>query len=363
MIGGQTFVGDSQGRVTVRLNPNRPVESQARVVVPPRIGKGLRAEFVKWYDRSRRPGGEIIATFNVERRVRLRYVDLDGRRVPTSRIGGAVLKASHGEVTRIPADALDDAVWLQSSRVVPLQGGLEVKPLYYTLRRVDVRGSSVVNRSQLKFFPSREQSIDVPLLFYSARFRAHDHFFGFGIGSAIELEFPDGKRETYAFVDGEVVIPSLPRGDYMVRVKAPGFSFLRPVAMSRDQDLDLEVLSYFDIAVVLLVGLGLTVGLLLVGRPQLLRWVPSARAPRLAAPLLQRMRALPARRASLKVPASISALRARGARRSRGRVPAASNGHRSGRVITVDRRGDANVTMNGRRRQRSLTGLWRSRAG
>jgi hypothetical protein len=71
--------------------------------------------------------------------------------------------------------------------------------------------------------------------------------------------------------NAEVTIPALPRGDYRVKVEAPGFSPYIPISITRDQEASLEVLSYFDVAV-LVVGVGgVTVALLVARRPRLRR--------------------------------------------------------------------------------------------
>ena len=54
-----------------------------------------------------------------------------------------------------------------------------------------------------------------------------------------------------------------------VTVDGPGFSFSRPVRLSRNQEVELEVLSYLDIGLALFVGLAFVIGLPLIRRPDL----------------------------------------------------------------------------------------------
>ena len=255
------FTSDPSGVVSIPVRPGVPLEDQVRVP-PIRLGDGRRAELGAWH------GGN--AGFNVFRRVRLRFTSQDGQPVPTSTITKVTIKASTGAVYRL--DSVNDhtSLWLQSSRVAAFGDRLETKPIYYTFTRVVVRGANVVNDGQQKFFPGRRQDISVHLLFFAARFRAQDALFRFRLGSAVFLRYPDGAWERVPFTDGETRLAKLPRGDYQVRVDGPGYSFTRPMTLSRDQDLDLEVLSFFDLAVVFGVLLAFALGLLFIGRPHLL---------------------------------------------------------------------------------------------
>ena len=80
--------------------------------------------------------------------------------------------------------------------------------------------------------------------------------------------FRTGASSSYAVGSGgEVTVNSLPRGDYRVSADALGISSSRPVALSGDQRVELRVISWLDIAVVLLVLGSVALGLLYVRRP------------------------------------------------------------------------------------------------
>ena len=152
--------------------------------------------------------------------------------------------------------------------------------------RVVVDGSSVVNRGQQRFFPARDPEPRIELLFFSARLRSRDALFGFPLGSALKIEYPNGRTEQIKFKDGsELTLPSLPRGRYEVDTVGPGISFSRPLDLSRDQDLKLQVISWFDVVAVLLLAALVLLCLLLIGRPQL-----AARLPLIGPRLSRRLR-------------------------------------------------------------------------
>jgi len=109
----------------------------------------------------------------------------------------------------------------------------------------------------------------VRVRFYRLRFAAHDWLLGKAIGSQISLTYPDGHVERHALKDGKVTIGSLPAGLYRVTVEAPGMASDWPVALSRDKDVDVSIISYLDVALGIFVLALLAVGLLLAGRPAL----------------------------------------------------------------------------------------------
>jgi hypothetical protein len=165
-----------------------------------------------------------------------------------------------------------DAQWLKAGRVVRRVNGLEVTEIQYSVESAMVAGSNVVHRAQQRFYPSESQQWPVQLLLYSASFSARDAIFGFPIGSGINLTYPDGHVEAYEFgPSAELSLELLPRGEYKVQVTGRGYSPPSPVALSRDQVVSLQVVSYLDLAVMFSVIAVPALGLFLITRPHLLR--------------------------------------------------------------------------------------------
>jgi hypothetical protein len=131
-----------------------------------------------------------------------------------------------------------------------------------------VTGANVVHRAQQRFFPARTPEARLRLLLFSARFEVHDALLGFPIGSAVQLRFPDGREQGFTLgSSGAVTVNSLPRGDYRVSAHALGVSSSRPVALSRDQRVEVRVISWLDIAIVLLALASIAIALLYARRP------------------------------------------------------------------------------------------------
>jgi hypothetical protein len=261
---GAAYTTASDGTVKVPTPPktcdlSEQFQGHTQPIALP--GNRSRAVFASW---KRRSASEYSAAFRIEYTVALTYVDLQKRPMAASKLESVRLKSSLGShVDMKPGDT----VWLTGTRVVPQTGGLFLKRVYWTVDTVKVLGVNVVVSGRDKFYPDRNSRPTAHLLFYKATFRAHDLLFGFGTGSGVKLRFPNGKVEEYRFAKkSKIDVDHLPRGDYKVTPVAPGLALSSPVAITRDQFVDVKVLSYLDILVIAFVGIALAVGLVVLGR-------------------------------------------------------------------------------------------------
>ena len=256
---GRTVRADSQGRV--RIDVTTELRRELKVVNTP-VASGVQARLDRFY-----PDRNIVA-IAFYHRVSPNFVDLQGNRVDPAEVDSTIVKGIHG---REYTFRKGEPRWLQVSRVVARRNNrLRSKSLRYTIERVRIKGANVVNAGQQRFRPSATPRFPVQVLLYAARFKTRDAFFGFPLGSAVRLTFPDGRVERHELGEnGELVLRSLPRSDYEVTVDAPGFSFSRPVSLSRNQDVELEILSYLDIGLSIFVFAAFMVGLPLIRRPEL----------------------------------------------------------------------------------------------
>ena len=133
-----------------------------------------------------------------------------------------------------------------------------------------VDGSNVVNQSQQRFYVEANDVWPIQLLLYTAQFQARDALFKFPIGSGLHIEQPGDEVEMPFGPNAALSIRSLVRGIYRVNVYgAPGISPISPIALSRDQDVQLLVISYLDIAIGAVLAAALGFGLVFIGRPKL----------------------------------------------------------------------------------------------
>jgi phospholipase C len=260
-VDGVVFAADASGRA--HPPPAAVGSSKGVRALATRLQPRVRARFDRWY------GGGTVAALDLEHLVRFHFVDLTGRPVDPEVVDSTGLLGSNGERRTLRGET---SAWLQGNRVVPESGGRRSSLVSYAAERVMVTGASVIHRAQQRFFPAKTPEMRLRLLLFSARFEVHDALLGFPIGSAVRLRFPNGRVGQYAVGSGgEVTVSSLPRGDYRVSADALGFSSSRPVALSGDQRVELRVISWLDIAVVLLVLGSLALGLLYIRRPAKVR--------------------------------------------------------------------------------------------
>jgi hypothetical protein len=238
-----------------------------------RLPGRIKATFARWYGNLDRPSNLIRAALDIYYPVRWRFTDLDDLPIRFGRVTAISFKSSHGRAHKFEQEDFGRRHWFQGSRVISTPEGPRSKDLYYTVEKVIVDGTNVVNRAQQRFEPVKRRDLAVRLLFYSAEFSASDALFRFPIGRAVKLTFPNGTVKRYPFGPGaKLTIDRLPRGQYWVVVEGPGMSFLRPLSLSKNQTMPLEVLSWIDIGFVIGVLFAIALGLLLVGRPWLLRF-------------------------------------------------------------------------------------------
>jgi hypothetical protein len=256
---GRAVRADNRGRVSINVSGD--IRNELRVIDTP-VSPGVEARLDRFY-----PGRNIVA-IAFYHRVRPNFVDLQGNKVDPAEVDSTVVKGIHGKEYTFRKG---EPRWLQVSRVVARRNNrLRPKSLRYTVEKVRIKGANVVNAGQQRFRPSETPRFPVQVLLYAARFKTRDAFFGFPLGSAVRLTFPDGRVERHDLAEnGELVLRSLPRSDYEVTVDAPGFSFSRPVSLSRNQSVELEILSYLDIGLSMFVFAAFMVGLPLIRRPEL----------------------------------------------------------------------------------------------
>jgi hypothetical protein len=275
--GGRFVKTDSRGRVSVRLvgvlHPTRRVARYRRLhsgyfYLPPTVRPLKRRDgSVVRFDRLF--GATLVAvtqtyTFSP------RFVRRGGTLLAPGVVQGYTLKSRTGAVVTVKGSS---PVRLQGSRVVPFTGEFVSKDVEWAIQSVMVDGTNVVTRARNRFSPRELHGpYKVALLFFSARVTSSDAIFGFPLGKSVTLTYPSGRTRLIALSkDGTIDLTGLPRGNFKIKADAPGVSPERPLALSRDQVVDLKVISYLDLALALGVLGALAILLLVIRRPHLRR--------------------------------------------------------------------------------------------
>jgi hypothetical protein len=277
---GQTFVSDADGFAHIEINQPGTYQLDVNEGSDVQVDADTRITFSRWADSVFQPDRTVDANgdvqlqagFSTSHPIGLSFMDLSGNAVDVARVTSVTLKRSDGSY-RTYED--NQPQWLIATHIVRRQEGLEAAPLLYSVESVMIDGTSAVNRYQQRFYVEKRDTWQVQLLLYSARIHATDAIFGFKIGHGITLQYPDGHVEELPFGDNkDVYIGSLARGLYHVQVKGvTGMAPLTPIALSKDQEVELKVLSGLDIGMGIALGLTVALALLFYKRPHLLRWL------------------------------------------------------------------------------------------
>jgi transposase-like protein len=275
-LAGRNFYTDEAG--VARIEMNTAGTFTLEFLNTDRLSPDTQAKFSRWADEVFTPYRQVIvpmdepiqAGFDVSHLVSQTFVDLAKQPVDPKRITSLTIKGSNGVVHK-----LEDGQprWLTAGRVVRRSLGLEETRILYSVVEVIVDGSNVVSQAQQKFYVNPKDLWEIQILLYSAHFTARDALFRFPIGKGVRLEYPDRRTEDFLFDSNhELKVDSLARGLYHVTViGASGMAPPTPLAMSKDQTVELIVLSSIDMAFALALGLSLALGLLFYGRPYLLQ--------------------------------------------------------------------------------------------
>jgi hypothetical protein len=290
-IDGRTFVTDDHGFVHIEID-RWTQKLKERIEIPDTmLPDGSRASFARWFGWSNTLEDDVTAAFFVEFPIAYTFIDLQGNPIDPATVDSLTFKSSTGVSHTFKQGEHTDQHMLRGSRVVPTQAGPINKNLYYTLESVMVNGSDVVNRAQQRYHPATESAWTVQLRYFFVDFTARDAFFGFPIGSALKLVNPDGNVERVPFESGaNLRLGPLPRGEYQVSAVGPGFSPPAPLMLTRDQFVEMKIITYVDMAFAGIVLAAIGFGLLFAGRPQLL--LTPVRLIRHPSQLVQLVRAL-----------------------------------------------------------------------
>src|SRR5215207_5508457 len=299
-LAGRQFTSDEDG--IARIEVDKP-GIYTLILIDQQVDRpDLQGSFSRWGDDVFSAVRELVvptdkiieAGFEISYQVSQAFIDLEGEPVDPARITSLTFKGSNGAT-----HTLEDNKprWLLSGRVSRLNNGLHATQILYSLMSVVIDGSNVVSQAQQRFYARPNDVWSIQLLLYSAHFTARDLLFPFPIGTGIRLEYPDAQiREFHFDSNGDVKLESLARGIYKVTViGAKGVAPPTPIAMSRDQIMELMVISQLDMGLAAVLGVSLALGLLFYGRPELFR-IPVALPailfpkPRLKRTRLQRLR-------------------------------------------------------------------------
>lgn len=265
-LDGKTFRTDTRG--VARIEVDRwSTDLRRRIVVHDADYGTSKLTFTGWREWLSPHSRDVYAAFALWEPVLISFTDMHGQPLDNSLVDSLVIKSSTGVIYTLDGEDLDEPVLL-TSRVITTPSGVNVKPITYIVDQVLIDGANVVNRAQQRTTFEADTTWTISVLMYQVRFEAVDALFGHAIGDEVAIEAPDGSvRRLPINEDGSVYIPRLPRGDYIVSVVGGGYSPPRPIRISRDQVVQLEVISHLDAALAIGTASCVAIGLVIAGRP------------------------------------------------------------------------------------------------
>jgi hypothetical protein len=268
-IDGETFVTGPDGTATLEIR-RWSTDLRSRIKVPDAAQGDAKVSFTGWREWLGPHSKDVYATFALWEPISLNFVDMYGVPVDTTDIQSVVIKSNTGDIyTFTTEDLLGQTLLISNVQTSPT--GVRVKPITYFVDQVVIGGANVVNRSQQSTTFESSHTWTISLLLYQVQFHAVDALFGNPVGTEIEVESPDGSIQRLALdSDGKVLIPRLARGDYIVHVNGGGYSPPRPIRISRDQVVQLEVISHLDALLAVGTATSAAAGLIIAGRPHLI---------------------------------------------------------------------------------------------
>jgi len=275
------YTSDENGIVELAVNTSGVYTLEVLPIDEDNLPSNTQLEFARWNDnvftanrrvyfpRARRLEAGFIVNYQMDQI----FYDTTGEPVDPARVSSMIIRGIGNTYT------LDGAgpVWLPSNRLTRrVSERLESQEILYYFRDVTIDGANVINRSEQRFHIRPNDTWPIQVLLYSVRFTARDAMFHFPIGKGIELTYPDGRMEKFFFDsnNAQIMIPSLARGSYSAKITGAGGSAPpTPIHLSRDQDVQLLMLSYLDIALIIGIPLSIALAFFFIGRPYWLRVV------------------------------------------------------------------------------------------
>ena len=278
-LNNKIYTSDENGVVNLSVNTSGVFSLEVLPIGEDNLPSNTQMEFARWNDnvftadrkiyfpRARR----LEAGFLVSYQMNQKFYDTTNEPVDPARVSSMVIRGIGNTYTFDRAGP----VWLPSNRLIRRVGErLESQEILYDFRDVTIDGANVINRSEQRFHIRPDDTWPIQVLLYSVRFTARDAMFHFPIGKGIELTYPDGHVEKFLFDSNraQIVIPSLARGSYSAKITGAGGSAPpTPIHLSRDQDVELLMLSYLDIALIIGIPISIALAFFFIGRPYWLR--------------------------------------------------------------------------------------------
>lgn len=208
----------------------------------------------------------LVAALVVRRPVAFRFTDLGGQLIPASHISQMRITADSASVKLVGKELGTPSLLL--TRIATRIGSYwHERPITYQLRSVRIDGSEAVFDGRQRFTPGASGVWTVSLAVFSLSVTAHDAIFGNQVNSTAVITKPDGAHYAVALRSGSPsIVPSMVRGLYGLQIDSAVLGGHTTLLVSRDDTLDLRVVTFLDALIVAILGTFILVAAVLGGR-------------------------------------------------------------------------------------------------
>ncbi|MGH8960751.1 MAG: hypothetical protein ACRDWT_06010 [Jatrophihabitantaceae bacterium] len=252
LIDGAVATTGSDGRASVPIANLNGVDSRLRLATP--AAGDLTVSLLRVTRMKPRASFErsVIAALAIRRPVSLRFLDLAGSSVPAGRVSGVRVEGD-GSDLQLSGSQVGDAFLLLAEQATRVRNVWQVRRVSYAMSAVRIDGSDVVFAGAQHFEPATAQVWPVRLSVFRVSVTAHDALFGMRVGSHLVITRPDGTRfaEQVSGDGPSTVVSSIARGVYDFHFSAAIFGSHTVLQVSRDDSVDVRVVTLLDVVVVI----------------------------------------------------------------------------------------------------------------
>lgn len=207
----------------------------------------------------------LLVALAVRRSVQLSFTDASGRRVPPSRLSKVEL-SSGGTAVDLTGQAIGQPVSLLAQTATQDGKDWQMRQLTYSVSAVRLDGSNAVFPGRQRFNPNTTGNWAISLAVFNLKVAVHDVLFGMSVGSSASITRPDGTRYSVHLQAGPpTVLESLVRGNYDLRVKSAVLGGRNHLLVTRNDHVNLRVVTKLDVLVIFVLGVALCGGVLWLG--------------------------------------------------------------------------------------------------
>ncbi len=205
----------------------------------------------------------VLAVLTVRRPVSLAFRDASGAPVSPGRISEVRLQGGGATVT-LTGREIGEPVSLLSGVATQVDRVWQPRRLTYAIVAVHLEGSNAVFAGKQRFSPTTSATWHISVAVFNLHVTVRDVVFGRRISSSVWVTRPNGEGYgVHLGAAAPTVLTSLVRGSYDLQAKAAVYGSHTKVLVSRNDSVDLRVVTRLDV-IVMVLALALVAGSVIV---------------------------------------------------------------------------------------------------